>query len=650
VKRLLLVVASLLLAVSFGANASAEVTLQTRVSTKRPEVGESFSVQLTALGDAGEQPSSPALVAPAGFSMHGPSTASQQQVSIAGGRISHRHGITATWTLTPTRPGHFTIGPPTVMIGGRRMQGDRISVEVVPAGQGQRTPGFDPLDPFALPGLPRMPRLPQMPPLFGTDDPADSLPPYPPELQIERAPDGYAFLRAVATPNRVVVGQQVSLKIYAYGRQGPFREASTSEPSRPDFIAHTIVENSYGERNYRVPIEGNVWIAQKVRELALFPIRSGTLVIGPMKMAFEGRGYPSAGGKGLPRESAPIEIAVTEPPLAGRPPGYRIGDVGQYSLTASVEPRELMAGEAVSVVATLEGTGNVPFKLRVPQQHGVDWLDPTIVDDVEVRGSTVSGTRKLGYIVRVQRAGKLELGELSLPFWDPERDAYRVARAQLGTVDVQPNPDQSYDPDKAIGDRLQGIVTPRKSLGAASAPRRPWSDSIWYWLLLALGPLGVALTGGGIRAARRLHERALKARGSAGSIASRELAGARRAGDLRDVASHVERALVAAIEASTGLRARGILRAELADALAERGVASEAADEIRALLDVCDDIRFTRQAGHAAERDLPTRAEAAIKALTKREARRLGSVPPASAAARDSMSAPLSADAGRSGA
>jgi hypothetical protein len=64
--------------------------------------------------------------------------------------------------------------------------------------------------------------MPQLSPLFDDDDPTGSLPPYPEELRVDRAPDAYAFLRAVASPTQVVVGQQLTLKIYAYGRQGPF--------------------------------------------------------------------------------------------------------------------------------------------------------------------------------------------------------------------------------------------------------------------------------------------------------------------------------------------------------------------------------------------------------------------------------------------
>jgi hypothetical protein len=54
----------------------------------------------------------------------------------------------------------------------------------------------------------------------------------------------------------------------------------------------------------------------KVREIALFPIRAGRLTIGPMKMAFDGRGYPSSGARNAARELVD-RISAIEPPLAG---------------------------------------------------------------------------------------------------------------------------------------------------------------------------------------------------------------------------------------------------------------------------------------------------------------------------------------------
>ena len=182
----------------------------------------------------------------------------------------------------------------------------------------------------------------------------------------------------------MVVGEQVTLAIDAYGSRGPFREVSSTEPSHPDFLSFAIITDAHGEQHFRVPIGGTTWFAVKFREFALFPLHAGSLRIGAMDMGFEGRGYQtSSRHAGLRRSSEPIQISVVEPPIASRPPGYRVGDVGSYKLTATVEPRQVMAGDAVSIVVKLEGTGNLPHQLNTPQQRGIEWLEPTIVEDVE---------------------------------------------------------------------------------------------------------------------------------------------------------------------------------------------------------------------------------------------------------------------------
>lgn len=291
------------------ARAQTTATLKTQVSSRQVEVGESFSLTLTAMTDKGTSlPQSPSLPTPTGVSVQGPSVAMQQQVTLQGGSFQQRFGISATWTLVAQKPGRYRLGPPSVSVGARRVTGDTIEVEVVAAGSGTRPRRRDPLDPFGF-GLPSLPGFP-----LGADDPPADLPAFPEELKVERADEPGAFLRAVASPMRVVMGEQVTLKIYAYGSRGPFRETNTSEPSRESFLAHTILENSYTETVHRVPIGGETWYAKKVRELALFPIRTGKLTIGAMRLGFEGRGYPSSGAhKGLVRYSPPLTIEAFRP-------------------------------------------------------------------------------------------------------------------------------------------------------------------------------------------------------------------------------------------------------------------------------------------------------------------------------------------------
>jgi hypothetical protein len=77
-----------------------------------------------------------------------------------------------------------------------------------------------------------------------------------------------------------------------------------------------------------------------------------------------------------------------------------------------------------------------------------------------------------------------------------------------------------------------------------------------------------------------------------------QLATAARGGDVKAAASAAERALFTSIEKGTGLKARGILKANLASALTEAGVPPELADRASQLLGRCDELRF---AGEAAD-------------------------------------------------
>lgn len=595
-----------------AARAQATATLKTQASSRHVEAGESFTITLTAMTDKGTTlPQSPSLPVPPGFTVHGPSVAMQQQVTLQGGSFQQRFGISATWTLETQKPGRYRIGPPTVLIGNQRASGDVVEVQVVPPGSSPRPRHRDPLDPFGF-GFPGLPGLP-----LGDDEPPADLPPFPEELRIAQAEEPVAFLRAVATPSRVVVGEQVTLKIYAYGARGPFREANTSEASREAFLAHTILESSYAETMYRVPIGNETWHAKKIRELALFPIRTGKLTIGAMRMGFDGRGYPSSGPhKGLVRSSAPLAIEVVEPPLAGRPAGYKVGDVGRFALSANVEPREISAGDAVSVVAKLEGTGNLPLALKTPQRTGVTWLEPTAVDDIEPRGSKIGGWRKLTYVVRIDTPGEVDLGELSLPYWDPERETYDVAKATLGTIKVRPGSAQAREPAK--DDPLAGALVPRKSLGAPGRPPSPLTDQRLFWLALVLAPLGVALGGAGSHFGRRFTQRWQDRKQSHGSLAGRALADARDAlqrGDSASAASLSEKAVLLSVEGATGLRARALLKSELARELEAHGLSEALAGDVAELLQRCDDLRFTGASESGGAEDLVERAAKIVKAL-----------------------------------
>lgn len=605
-----------------ASSAEAAVRLSTEVRPRKVEVGDRFMVQLRATSDSDEQPRDPQLKLPPGVTASGPNVGTQSQMRIVNGRMMQSVSITATWVLTASRAGTFRIGPASVATSDGRSTDRAVTVEVVPKGSlPQQTPplGGQPLDPWGmLRGFPRSP-FPGFPgfPDFEEPEPEPQLPQLPEEYRIERALDPIAFLRVRAVPRKVVVGEQVTLSVYAYAGRGTFEPGPGGEPSRDDFLAYNLMDAAHQLQGYQFELNGQRWITVKIAEFALFPLKAGKLKAGEMSFGFRGRGY-SRDPQGLQRKSQPIEINVVEPPLDGRPPGYRVGDVGHYSLNARVEPREVAAGGSVSVVAKLEGSGNLPYSLLVPEQRGVRFLEPQLIDQVAPRQGVVQGFRTFTYVVELSQPGEVDLGELTLPFYDVKARTYGVARAALGTVKVT----GSAKPDATAGDpatperRLRELVTPPPKLEPWQAPsNRYLASRPLYWLSLLGVPLltllGFALVDAGRLVQRRLRER----RGSLAAaldVALAQLARAASGTDASATASASERALFTSIEQGTGLKARGILKAELPAALQARGVEPDLAARAGALLDHCDELRF---AGEAA--DLPKLAAEARELCRK---------------------------------
>jgi hypothetical protein len=601
--RLLATLSAVLLTVTAGI-AGAQVSMQAQTSGRRVEVGQTFQLEVQAMGNGQDTPSDPKLPVPPGFEVRGPSIATQLQQSMINGRVTRRVGISATWQLTPTRTGTFKIGPPSVQAGGTRHVGNVVTVEVVAQGSLPRarpgSPGFDPfnwLDPFGG-GSP-------FPPGFfgpGADDQEEQLPPVPEDLRLDQAPDPVAFLRAIVSPKHPVVGEQMTLKIYAYGSRGTFREAHTTEPSRADFLAYSVVEGAHGEDWVRVPIGDTVFYAVKIRELALFPLHSGKVIIGPMTMTFDGNRYRSRAG--ITRSTPQLEIDVEEPPLAGRPPGYKLGDVGELTLEARVDPQKITAGDAVSVIAKLEGTGNIPISLNVPQRRGVDWLDPTLTERVGPEGSVVKGFRTFSYVVKLLEPGVIDLGELTLPYFDPRKRAYATLQAKLGTVTVSPNPNAARTKLPADDPREKALdLAPRKTLAPFARASSPFMDDARFFWLLFGAPALVAMAGAGLSLGATLKKRLADAKAGAPRLSLEALRAADEAAardEVATTASAVERALFLGIEASTGLRARAFLREDLTRALTDAGLPEALRQRTLSLLDACENARFTGKAG-----DLP---------------------------------------------
>lgn len=617
-----------LFAPRFALAQAADLDVTAQASAREVEVGEPFTIQLKALTSKSDaQPSDPALRAPSGFVVSGPQIGSQSFMQFGAGGSVVKTGISATWQLVASAPGSYVIAAPSVLWRGKRVKANRITIEVTPAtGRSRR-----PQNPFLLPGGPG--GIFNMPWFSGPSDPAEEEQAEEPETNTNRdlalpaAPDPNLFLRAIVDKNEAVVGEQVTLSFYIYHRVD-FEMTERREAPLSDFVRAPLLKNP-GIDPPVIAVAGSKRFAVRLLDrLAIFPVRAGELHTGSMSARFAGRRL----GSRVLKLSNDLVIKVKEPPAAGQPAGYVLGDVGQFSMTAKVEPRRVDEGGSVAVQIRVQGTGNFPQSLRIPERTGLEWSDPEKREQLDAVGGKLTGWRSFGYVVRLKETGKVSLGDVELAFWDPVAKRYDIAKASLGEVDVKrgsaapsPSGQASAAPvdDGAKADPFAAIPGARAVLGAYTPPSPPMLGGALLWWLLAAPPALFGFFVAGSGALRSLSRRREALRTSPATRTDQALRDAEQAeakGDAKELAAALERALHHAIEHATGLRARGVLLRDLPTELGARGLEAEVSGRVHEVLSACETIRFDPGATPKALRELRDRAQVLARDLARRKA------------------------------
>jgi hypothetical protein len=240
-------------------------------------------------------------------------------------------------------------------------------------------------------------------------------------------------------------------------------------------------------------------------------------------------------------------------------------------------------------------------------------------ESIEVENGKIRGSRTFTYVVRPKTPGSIDLGTVTLPYWNPDHKAYETARASLGKVQVADragalnrDPTVTHDPWSALGE-------PRGELRPFPRARDPFTDKPFYWAGLFGLPVAIVVGSLGSRGMKRMRSGLAARRAGAERGIDKALAEAREAtkrGDRMVVAASLDRALYLAIERATGLRARALMLEEVPRALEERHVPADVAAESGRMLAAIEAFRFAPEGGPDAG-VLLDQAAAVVRRLTR---------------------------------
>jgi hypothetical protein len=349
-------------------------------------------------------------------------------------------------------------------------------------------------------------------------------------------------------------------------------------------------------------VDGTTYRTIVLKRVAVFPTRPGTLRIDPLRIETEayrarsgtrsGAGY-SARGRYQPVTLASDSLTLAARSLpAGAPPAFR-GAVGQFDLEVQVDSTAARVGEAVRLEAKVSGTGNIatlqPPSFEGPRQAEV--YDPEVRTSIDRSGAAIRGTKTFSYVIVPRTRGTLALPPMRFAFFDPMQGAYRTLEARPPSVDVRGGdaaPAQSTTGEGLpVSDIAGPIASAARWVPAASTPLY---RQAWVYAAFAL-PVLVA---GGLLAYRRMAGAASSEADTDDHYAHLDAARAAIADEAPDRCfDEIEAAVLHVVGTRTGRRPRGLTHGTVDAVLREHGVQPDLREAVHALLERCDEVRYT---------------------------------------------------------
>jgi hypothetical protein len=537
----------------------------------------------------------------------GPSTSRSSSYSFQNGQINQSNSITLTYFLMAKGPGPAEIPPFDVLIGGTayRTQALRFQVE---AGRG-------------APGGPAPPAPGQPQGRMDQEDQGDD------EGNAEAAD---VFLQAKVGTTQLWTGQATVVDVTLYAAAPVNGFTWTDLPSMPGLWVEELPVDPNRERRV-VPMNGRDYVAYPVARKLIVPTGSGTVTIPSFPAQVQVRRSPrdpfgaffSLGGfVNLVRKTNALKLEVKPLPEAGRPAEFS-GAVGSYRMNVVLDRPSVDVGDAVSVRATIEGTGSLqaaaPPRLTAPPD--VKIYEPKVVGESATGPDHLTARKTWEWVVVPLAAGTLQLPSPVFAYFDTASGTYKQLKDEVQAVAVNRGTGTA-DPGVARGEvqaNTKDIAFVKARRGPLREATRPIHTRSWF-VILALAPL--ALIPAGIIWGRR-HQRFLSDHGfararRAARAASRRLdrAGSRAGESSTAFHEEVAGALVDYVADRANRSASGLTYDELEEILGAKGVSPELRRRYRSCLETCDFARYVPDSGRPQAREaLVEEARSLIRAL-----------------------------------
>lgn len=492
----------------------------------------------------------------------GPQT--KQVTQIINGRMIKSGSVNLTYLLEAKRAGTVTIPAISYNVGNIHVETRPLKIEII---------------------QPQKPKL--TPKNTGWKPPSDP------------------FLEVKLDKAEAYVGEQVVATWNLYFRTQFDNARLIREPMAGDFILTDL-----GTASSLNPVSkklGQVsWQVAYIKGIALFPIKAGNVVLGPLviKHSKRSRSRTAFGRRWIDQivESRSVNIRVKPLPDKGKPDDFT-GAVGQFTIKLDRANATMEADTPFKFTLTISGTGHPDYipKPEIDLPDGFDIYTEAAEKDTRIERGRAFGIKKFKMILVPHVPGDFKLAPFEFSYFDPARRKYRLAKSVPIHLKVSPNRKPSIpfagDGPSIISSADQDLryIKPDRS---DLEPEGKWLLSSRVLLGSQLFPILAVATA---LVMRKRRERVSRDRGYARRLRAKKkfkksLAEAKKAinaGDTAASCANVYHALAGFIADRHNLPEQGMTTAEAIETLEKAGVSEEIVKEADAILGTCDQARFT---------------------------------------------------------
>ncbi|MEX0823901.1 MAG: BatD family protein, partial [Balneolaceae bacterium] len=297
-----------------------------------------------------------------------------------------------------------------------------------------------------------------------------------------------------------------------------------------------------------------------------------------------------------------------------------INAVGNLQVDREISTGLVQSGETIELVTTVEGSGNIPL-VRRPEYNlpdGLDLFTPEETSNIERRGQSIRGNKTFTELLVARAPGTYEIPSERVAIFNPRTRSFRYQTLPALEFTVQPG----------FGNQFTGtgsaVSVPLQPMGGLAVwhngSNRPVYHSYWFWILLALPAIAIAVA---------LQQKSLRKKLSTDQKFARAHHAFDRAeeriesayqhidSESKDVYSILHKALSGFITDSLGLQEAGLSDNELIEQMKNKGD-EKLVQQLRYLLTKCATISYAPSGGREDVKSDIEKTENLIKAMRKK--------------------------------